>query len=327
LYDQYDNQKRAAPSERASRGDVRPPAARHRSVKGYGSRGEQSLSGTITPDPPMLMSGSPGSYLSGESPHHSAPQQQQSLPRPLPSHSSKSIDSSPRYQQNHQTIRNKSAAKSKLPHGLTVSELKEMTKARLQAEAAAEKGSDGGLPPSAVSPAPPMFEYRDQAPEVVVGASPLPPALSHQPQRPRTHSQMSRDGWSQDGGGSRAEMWETGSVSTAASDYLGSESAYGGVGSYAGGEDPSPSPYGFRVAGSVPSGSAINSGGGPVSQFSDIPPPETVALPGVMSSSGYHLEGSAASGGDAVAPPGSRLLGRAARGSPRLLSSPPPRPR
>jgi len=160
-----------------------------------------------------------------------------------------------------------SSAKPKLPHGLTVSELKEMTKARLQAEASSES-QEKGLSNSSISPALPMFEHRDKAPD---SRSPLPPTIGAQ--RPRTHS-ASRDAWSQDGG-SRSEAWETGSVSTAASDYLGSESAYG-VGSYAG-DDPSPSPYGLN--------GSFHSHGGPVSNFSDAPPPDSLLLPGVARSS------------------------------------------
>lgn len=142
-------------------------------------------------------------------------------------------------------------AKSKLPHGLTVHELKEMTKARLQAEASKDK--------EMLSPAP------------VTSAGPLPPASFHSNNRARTHS---AGAWSQDSRG--AETWETGSVSTAASDYLGSESAF--TGSYA--EDHAPSPYNRGAPSFQNSFSS-----GPVNNFSDKPP-ESVAV----SSFGYGLD-------------------------------------
>lgn len=125
-----------------------------------------------------------------------------------------------------------------------------MTKARLQAEA-----SDKNDVPTA------RFEYREQGP-----STPSPSSQVLNSQRARTHSQ-GRDGWSQD---SRADTWETCSVSTAASDFLGSESAYG-VGSLAG---ENPSPFGLTLTGP------------------DARPLDNVAFPSVSSSSGFYMDSS-----------------------------------
>lgn len=229
-----------------------------------------------------------------------------SSPFPLPSggpnlssHSSSSFDSSAAQQvpsQQHPSQsqqQQQQRKKSKLPHGLTVQELKEMTKARLQAEAAAEQKSLVSAPPTPVGGGGSIGiggcgsnsiggGFRDD------GVSPLPP-FSAQPQppslRPRPHSQA-RGGcdasWSYD---SRSDAWETGSVSTVASEYLGSESAYG-LGSF-GPEEPSPGPYGRppMMGGGV-------GGGGPIHNFSDAPPMEGVLFPGA--SPGFyphHLDG------------------------------------
>jgi hypothetical protein len=161
--------------------------------------------------------------------------------------------------------------KSKLPHGLTVQELKEMTKARLQAEAA-EKGG-----PTATSTSGGAIQSLHPDQSVMRDAnSPLPPSFLH---RPRPHSSRG-DAWSSHD--SRSEAWETGSVSTVASEYLGSESAYG-IGSFGGGpEDPSPSPYGRP-----PMGSGM---AGPIHNFSDVPPSDVVMFSGGMPGAAYHYD-------------------------------------
>lgn len=125
----------------------------------------------------------------------------------------------------------KNGKQPKLPHGLTVHELKEMTKARLQAEAD-EQGKTtvtAGPVPSTVSVVP---EYRDQHAMARSQASPLPPGFAHTrlnsgspyPEAPRLNSgspypevENRYEAWSQE---SRGDAWETASASTAASDYL-----------------------------------------------------------------------------------------------------------
>jgi hypothetical protein len=93
---------------------------------------------------------------------------------------------------------------------------------------------------------------------------------------------------------SRSEAWETGSVSTVASEYLGSEAAYG-IGSFGGGggpEDPSPSPYGQPPPpiGAAGVGSSQQGYGAPAHNFSDIPPSDFVTFSGGMTSpaAAYH---------------------------------------
>ena len=123
-----------------------------------------------------------------------------------------------------------------------------MTKARLQAEAA-EKQDPGDA----------VGDFREPPLHAV---SPLPPSLSNH--RPRSYSQSrGGDAWSQQE--SRADTWETGSVSTAASDFLGSESAYGASSSLMGDDAASPSPFVRHV--SFPSSTP------PIQHFSDAPPP------------------------------------------------------
>jgi len=153
--------------------------------------------------------------------------------------------------------------KAKLPHGLTVHELKEMTKARLQAEAAADmkdvlKGSSAG-----------GIEIREQSADNITN---IPPQFIGQ--RARTNTSQSRDTWSQD---SRNEAWESGSVSTVASDYLGSESAYGTAS--CGGDDPSRSSYGRP--------SSFHSL--PVNDFCDAPP-DCLSYAGMAPSAGMFLD-------------------------------------
>jgi hypothetical protein len=109
--------------------------------------------------------------------------------------------------------------KAKLPHGLTVQELKEMTKARLQAE---KEETFVGVPqliPAPMMPQPrilmspssmelPMIEPRltmSEPPRV-----PLTPPAYYSARKSPFEAE-----WS--------EAWETASVSTVASDYLGSE--------------------------------------------------------------------------------------------------------
>ena len=80
--------------------------------------------------------------------------------------------------------------KSKLPHGLTVQELKEMTKARLQAEAASQNSSElplgGSRPPQTLGRTPPSSEAQPHpvAPAQVLVAQvpPPPPPQSRAPQ-------------------------------------------------------------------------------------------------------------------------------------------------
>lgn len=106
---------------------------------------------------------------------------------------------------------------AKLPHGLTVYELKEMTKARLEAEA----GQRGEMPPPVEShgPVPSTVRVSAEYQESMGGArnAPLPvPLLSY-------GRLSSRSPYPVD---STTEAWESASVSTCASDYPGSESVY-----------------------------------------------------------------------------------------------------
>lgn len=138
-------------------------------------------------------------------------------------------------------------AKRKLPHGLTVHELKEMTKARLQAEAAAERRDVSS--PERFSPVPTLVRASHDNREMhlpVMVPSP-PPQIPH-PNYVRTvlspfsepkKLQPPGDSWSHD---SRNEGWENGSVSTQTSEYYGSEQAFGGAASFNGEE------FGFNRA-------------------------------------------------------------------------------
>jgi len=152
---------------------------------------------------------------------------------PSPSKEQRSVSSQSSSSRDVPSQGDKARQKSKLPHGLTVQELKEMTKARLQSEAGDPVDSPLGLSepqvlvPSHVKVLP---DFPEQISRNAVLASPVPPSFhSHRPV-PRSPYQdggdpyRSRDAWSQD---SRGDAWETGSVSTAASDFLGSE--YSGV--------------------------------------------------------------------------------------------------
>ena len=109
-------------------------------------------------------------------------------------------------------VNNKSQQKSKLPHGLTVQELKEMTKARLQAEAASKNGSAprrhapspgvelGGSVGRTLSESPVAPPPRVQQPPVVRSVSPALAGF-----RPRNDS-----GWHSSD--PRSENWETLSI-------------------------------------------------------------------------------------------------------------------
>lgn len=120
-------------------------------------------------------------------------------------------------------------AKSKLPHGLTVHELKEMTKARLQAEAAEKRDTTDPMSsvPSTVRVAS-DFRERTQSPHLTSGGTPsynanTPISLFVENNDFINISQSRESSWAQD---ARADAWETASVSTATSDFYGSESAY-----------------------------------------------------------------------------------------------------
>jgi hypothetical protein len=114
-----------------------------------------------------------------------------------------------------------SVVKAKLPHGLTVHELKAMTKARLQAEASEHVPSLGAGAFSSV-PTQPGPEIRDRAP----ARSPVVPLQNYNmgaqptsiPDNGYHHETRSLD--------SRNDPWETGSVSTQTSEYFGSEKGF-----------------------------------------------------------------------------------------------------
>lgn len=107
-------------------------------------------------------------------------------------------------------------ANAKLPHGLTVHELKEMTKARLEAEAyhrgdVAFSSVRHGPVPSTVRVS---ADYRDP----LGGLFPPSPVPPHSNGRHSARSPYPVD--------LTTEAWESASVSTNASDYPGSESVY-----------------------------------------------------------------------------------------------------
>jgi hypothetical protein len=114
-----------------------------------------------------------------------------------------------------------SAAKSKLPHGLTVHELKEMTKARLQAEAS-EKRDD----PLGQSVPAPSSDFRARyVPSPTAAPSPVQPYYGRSARSPFPDSSYAHhENWSTHSGN---DLWESGSVSTQTSDYIGSEQAFG----------------------------------------------------------------------------------------------------
>jgi hypothetical protein len=101
---------------------------------------------------------------------------------------------------------------AKLPHGLTVHELKEMTKARLEAEAV-QRGDATPIKEANDPILRVAADFRDP----MVGSSPSP--IPHQSYgRMTTRSPYPID--------ATGEAWDNASVSTSASDYPGSESMY-----------------------------------------------------------------------------------------------------
>jgi len=136
-----------------------------------------------------------------------------------------------------------SMRKSKLPHGLTVQELKEMTKARLQSEAAEQtETQDMGQAASVPSTVKVVSDYASYDPHSrnAVQPSPIPFHGGRAARSPfpdsvdaygRSLAGPSRDAWSLD---SRGEAFETASVSTVASDFMGSEYSGNMNGGYGG---------------------------------------------------------------------------------------------
>jgi len=210
----------AEPYPRAIEPSMPPAPAAYRSRHGMDPLPTPPLAkpaiGVFT-KPPVV--GSHSAY------HHSSSEQHGSDSRKASSSMSQSsFDSSKR----------DANGKPKLPHGLTVHELKEMTKARLQAEAA-EKQPPSSVP-SMVSVMPePHSMTRSQA-------SPLPPGFRMNSNSPypdtMDHPNNRFESWQE----SRGDAWETTSVSTAASDYLlpDSFSSVGGGDDYSFGR---PRPY------------------------------------------------------------------------------------
>jgi hypothetical protein len=127
-----------------------------------------------------------------------------------------------------------SSQKPKLPHGLTVHELKEMTKARLHAEASEKKDGGAGKPNESHSSVPSTVnvgqeEHRDPNQMSRSQVSPIPPVFHSQrmssvspyPDNLDQHNRFAHEGWSpspESRGG--ADAWETASVCTDSSDYL-----------------------------------------------------------------------------------------------------------
>jgi hypothetical protein len=133
-----------------------------------------------------------------------------------------------------------SSHKPKLPHGLTVHELKEMTKARLHAESSEKK--DGGASksvalhgsvPSTVDVG--QQEHHDPRQMSRSQVSPIPPgfhghrmtSISPYPENSDHQNRFAPEGWSpsseQRGG---VDAWETASVCTDNSDYLPPDAAF-----------------------------------------------------------------------------------------------------
>ena len=145
------------------------------------------------------------------------------------------------------SVERKGKEKPKLPHGLTVQELKEMTKARLQAEAAEGVIDGDSIQPSNVAlphqpygrgngeGVSPLGFVHDQcansypharnqvmAPGMHLGS--ISPHQPHMMMAGRDGNFQPRDSWQQSSG---LDGWESASVaSTANSDYLGSDSPY-----------------------------------------------------------------------------------------------------
>jgi hypothetical protein len=120
----------------------------------------------------------------------------------------------------------KGTPKSKLPHGLTVHELKEMTKARLQAEAAEKLDNSGHNQVMHKEPFGPV-PSNVRVPQDYRGQMLARPQSQNSPatpgfygMRPSDHMARSVDA---------RDAWETASVSTSASDFPASESVYSGM--------------------------------------------------------------------------------------------------
>jgi hypothetical protein len=121
-----------------------------------------------------------------------------------------------------------SSQKPKLPHGLTVHELKELTKARLHAEASEKKPDESqSSVPSTVNVG--QQEHRDPHQMSRSQVSPIPPgfygqrmsSVSPYPENLDNQNRFAQEGWSpspESRGG--ADAWETASVCTDSSDYL-----------------------------------------------------------------------------------------------------------
>jgi hypothetical protein len=165
--------------------------------------------------------------------------------------------------------------KPKLPHGLTVHELKEMTKARLHAEAA-EKNDGDAKPNESHRPVPSTVnvgpEHRDPHQMTRSQASPIPPgfhghrmlAVSPYPDNLDHQNRFGLEGgWSPEPRG--GDAWETASVSTAASDYLPPDSAF----SSGGGHDD----YTFARSRTYPAAGGSNFAPHEIMQVSTLPGP------------------------------------------------------
>jgi len=120
---------------------------------------------------------------------------------------------------NHSQMDQMSAGKPKLPHGLTVHELKAMTHARLHAESTdkRELNSPETLLPSTARES---VEYRDAHAPSPTMSSPTP---SYGRPTYQDSSLIQHESWSHD---SRNETWDNGSVSTQTSDFIGSDHVY-----------------------------------------------------------------------------------------------------
>lgn len=196
----------------------RPPPQQMQMQEPYRRHGMESSMPTQAPILPA--SGPHPAY------HHQQPEQDQR--RSSSTMSLSSFDSS--------------SQKPKLPHGLTVHELKEMTKARLYAEASGKK--DGGAHkvnashssvPSTVNVG--QQEHRDPHQISRCQVSPIPPGLhghrvtsispylENVDHQNRFAHEGGYEGWSPESRGG-ADAWETASVCTDASDYLPPDAAF-----------------------------------------------------------------------------------------------------
>lgn len=174
--------------------------------------------------------------------------------------SSSSFDSS-----NH---KGKKGSKSKLPHGLTVQELKQMTKARLESEVS----TDGVLVEDYVAPVPPSLlalpEYRDQGmSRSLQQSSPIPNGY-------RGMFSPEVFGYST----AARDALETASVSTATSEIHASESVYSGVH----GPDSGLGSITFSRSGSYPRNNQSYDWHSNQQQQIDLTPPSFVNNSGVV---------------------------------------------